>query len=213
MPVTPFDLVHVALVLSFLIVAGALKFPGGVQAAAVLAVIFLYRIKRVPLAEFWGSGRLSVLTSLGWAALALLAVYLPMSILGGISTQVMTRLGYPDDTQPAVELFLQAKDPRQLLQLILFAVVLAPLGEELFFRGLFQPAFKRLIGSWGALLLTSFLFALMHGHAPTFLPLWAFGLTLGALYEMTGSLASGIWLHALFNGATVILLLAVKASS
>ena len=84
------------------------------------------------------------------------------------------------------------------------AVVFAPLCEEVLFRGLLFPAFKKRIGTGLAMVVTAFLFALVHWHLPTFPALFVLGLALAYVYERTGTLAAPITFHAIFNGWTFV---------
>jgi len=98
-----------------------------------------------------------------------------------------------------------------LFGLIAFSViVIAPLFEELLFRGLFQGWLRRLLpttNSTGAIAGSALIFALTHlGHGPAPIPLFLFGLGLGYLYERTGRLWPCIFAHALFNATTTVLL-------
>lgn len=86
-------------------------------------------------------------------------------------------------------------------------VVAAPLGEELFYRGLVFGG----LSHWGflpAALVSSVLFALSHVDAATIVPFIAVGLTMSWLYWRSGSLWDAITFHVLFNLLTFILLLA-----
>lgn len=85
--------------------------------------------------------------------------------------------------------------------IVLSAVVLAPLCEELFYRGLLQSALRRYLHSpWLAVLMASAFFALMHQPAwQDVVPLFALAIAMGYNYERTGRLLSAILIHALFN--------------
>ena len=88
------------------------------------------------------------------------------------------------------------------LVVVVLVTVLAPLGEELFFRGFFFGALRNWRGPWIAALLTGALFGLIHaGSSPLgyLVPLAFFGIGLCLLYEWTGSLYPPIALHALNN--------------
>lgn len=86
------------------------------------------------------------------------------------------------------------------------AAVLAPLAEELFFRGLVQSMIRRATQSpWTAILVTSSLFALMHYQTLNAVPsLMVLAIVLGFLYEQSGRLASPMIVHALFNIANML---------
>ncbi|MBM3837908.1 MAG: HAD-IA family hydrolase [Verrucomicrobia bacterium] len=84
----------------------------------------------------------------------------------------------------------------------LAVIVAAPLGEETLFRGfLFQGLAHSRIGGWGAILLTSAVWAAIHlqydlyGMATIFVA----GLLLGYARLKTGSLYAAIFMHALMN--------------
>lgn len=86
------------------------------------------------------------------------------------------------------------------------AVAIAPIAEELFFRGIVQTQVAGFVRSrWIAVLLTGAVFGLMHmGQPQAVVPLAALGVILGYVYERTGSLAAPVLLHALFNGWTTL---------
>ncbi len=106
--------------------------------------------------------------------------------------------------QPVVDLFLKTNSPALLLVLLLFALSVAPVFEEFFFRGFAYPALKQRYGFWPALLLVSGIFAFSHLHAPSFLPLFVFAIGLGLAYELTGSLIAPITMHILFNATMIV---------
>jgi membrane protease YdiL (CAAX protease family) len=88
------------------------------------------------------------------------------------------------------------------LAVVVLVTVIAPLGEELFFRGFFFGALRNWRGWLVGATLTGALFGLIHvGSAPVgyLVPLAFFGFGLCLLYERTGSLYPSIALHALNN--------------
>lgn len=86
------------------------------------------------------------------------------------------------------------------------AIVLAPLAEELFFRGLVQTFLVRVVGNrWLAIALASVAFGIVHFQQPHAVPALAvLALLLGYAYERTGSLLPPILIHALFNLKTLV---------
>ncbi len=89
------------------------------------------------------------------------------------------------------------------------AVVLAPIAEELFFRGIVQSMLRKYIGKpWPAVIITSVIFGLLHYDTPQNVPaLILFGAVLGYLYERSGRLYPAIVTHALFNALPFVVLL------
>lgn len=95
--------------------------------------------------------------------------------------------------------------PAWKLLIVVSAVVLAPIAEELLFRGLIQSMLRRYLASpWLAVVLTSMLFAGMHMGQPKDAPaLAALGVALGYNYERTGRLYPPMLMHALFNAVNM----------
>lgn len=92
--------------------------------------------------------------------------------------------------------------------LIVAAIVLAPLTEELIFRGALLPALLRRHSTACALLLLNLLFALLHFNAAAFLPLFVAGICFSLGFLVTGSVVTPIIMHAVFNGEMLLLFIA-----
>lgn len=90
------------------------------------------------------------------------------------------------------------------LFLVASAVLIAPISEELLFRGiLFNVLLKKRSFIFAALL-SGIYFALVHLHMPTFLPLLALSVAFSAGYAATGSIITSIVMHTLFNLSSLI---------
>lgn len=110
--------------------------------------------------------------------------------------------------QPPQEVFLLLTDDSvpcgMRLSLIAAAVFIAPVVEELIFRGiLFQALLRHRRFAYAALLSGAY-FALVHLHAPSFLPLLALSVAFSAGYAATGSILTPIVMHTLFNGVSLL---------
>lgn len=93
-----------------------------------------------------------------------------------------------------------------LALVVVLITVVAPLGEELFFRGYFFGALRNWRGFWPAAVVTGLVFGAIHiGSSPIgfTVPLAFFGFALCLLYERTGSLYPSIALHALNNAVAL----------
>jgi membrane protease YdiL (CAAX protease family) len=91
--------------------------------------------------------------------------------------------------------------------LTVMVVVIAPVVEELFYRGLWLRSIERRLGSTWAIVLSALVFALVHFEPYDFPALFGFGLILGWLAVRSGRLGPGIWAHVAFNAFTVVVLL------
>jgi membrane protease YdiL (CAAX protease family) len=108
-----------------------------------------------------------------------------------------------DPLQESVRLLQTTRDPLVIAMMVLAAVIVAPVCEEIVFRGYLYPAAKKFAGTWVAGGCTALLFAAAHGNFAALLPLFLFGIVLVVLYEKTGSIWAPIAVHLCFNGATV----------
>jgi len=91
------------------------------------------------------------------------------------------------------------------VQVAIAAVIVAPLAEELFFRGvLLQSIASALHHAWLAILLSAVAFGLIHyGQPQDVLPLVTMGVILGYVRVRYGSLSACVLIHALFNARTI----------
>jgi membrane protease YdiL (CAAX protease family) len=99
--------------------------------------------------------------------------------------------------------------PWARVSILLFAVVVSPLAEEVFFRGYLFAKFKREGHIFFGMVTSALLFAALHVHNPYSMgAFFGFGLVLALLYHRTGSLLSSITAHAANNGLVFLWLLA-----
>lgn len=110
--------------------------------------------------------------------------------------------------QELVFLMVEAESPLTTALLILFAVVVAPLAEELVFRAGFFRFLRTRTPKWVAYLLPATIFGALHGNLAAFVPLTALAIAFAIAYERTGRIGVPILAHALFNLNTVVLLFA-----
>lgn len=95
--------------------------------------------------------------------------------------------------------------------LSIFGMTLAPLLEELFFRGFLFPVLARRLGMFAAIALTAASFGLL--HAPQLARAWGpvlvvflVGLVLTITRAVTKSVAAGVLIHIAYNGTISVLI-------
>lgn len=142
----------------------------------------------------------AALTGLLW----LLTTY-PLILTAQWFTQAL--FGESDGSQEIVRYFLDHPDPKHRIAVILMAVIVAPVAEEIIFRGYFYGVIRRFGGRIPALLTSSLLFAAIHVHLPSMLGLALLAVILCLLYERTGSLWATMTMHAAFNATTIAALI------
>jgi hypothetical protein len=135
-----------------------------------------------------------------------LAGGLALALASELVGVAMAALGYPIVEQPWIETITRFGGVAPLAIIVLVAVVLAPLGEELFYRGW---VFRYLedAGAPVAYGVSTALFAAVHLHPPALPAYLLYGLCLAALYRWSGSLWTPILAHATNNSVAMALLL------
>ena len=96
-----------------------------------------------------------------------------------------------------------APDSGLFLPMLLQSALLAPICEELFFRGYLMGAFAR-AGRGKAAAAAALLFAAAHGADAAFLPRFLFGCLLGAMAQRTGSILAPMLMHGCYNAAVLL---------
>jgi uncharacterized protein len=133
--------------------------------------------------------------------IAIVAVLLP---LGDLSSWITGR----DLVPPAVvEAYRTARSSGTLVLLAVALILAAPLMEELLFRGFLFPGYARSrVGPWGAILLTSAGWAVMHIQYETFyvVQIFMLGCVFGWLRWTSGSTLLTVILHAIVNTAALL---------
>jgi membrane protease YdiL (CAAX protease family) len=115
----------------------------------------------------------------------------------GIAMQMLQ----PEVPPQAIEEVLRAaKRPEEILFIVLAAVFLAPMVEELFYRGMIYPYLRNHFGILGGSLISGLIFGLAHWDLWRALPLAIGGVLLCWIYEKSGSLWASICAHGVWNG-------------
>jgi membrane protease YdiL (CAAX protease family) len=103
--------------------------------------------------------------------------------------------------------------PAEAWALSILSITLAPLMEELFFRGFLYPVLARSIGVPIAVFLTALGFAALHGAQLMFswgpvLVIFLVGLVLTMVRAKTNSVAAGVLIHMAYNGTITVAMFA-----
>lgn len=129
-------------------------------------------------------------------------VALPLMIaISALNQQIWQGQG---GNNPLLQTVLQESDAIALLLFFLTAAVAAPLFEEVLFRGFLLPSLTRYMPVWGAILLSSFIFASAHLSLSEVIPLTLLGAILAWVYTRSRNLLSSMLLHSLWNSATLV---------
>ncbi|NBS54179.1 CPBP family intramembrane metalloprotease [bacterium] len=195
----------------FFLASAAWMAPPLVPGAGLAAGLLLTTLSGTRPGQLWGLRHelqdffhsLRLLGTLLWPVLFLLL----------LSSGLYLALGLPLKPQPALLKFLEAKNLGEVVPFLAYACVIAPVWEEIFFRGTLFPWLASRMPVSQAQWLSAVAFGAIHLHGPTFIPLTVFGALLAGIYRSTGSLVPAMLVHSMFNANTCILLLLGKPAT
>ncbi|MGZ4936023.1 MAG: CPBP family intramembrane glutamic endopeptidase [Halobacteriota archaeon] len=148
------------------------------------------------------------------SALGLTTKKVPRALLFGVAGFVVAFIaaavvGYPveqlfgvDPTQQALS--QTATEPGLLPIVFVSGAIIAPIAEEIVFRGYLYKAFRDRFKPGYAILLSAALFSIIHLEWRAALSLFVIGIVLAYVYEKTGNLMAPITLHILNNAVAFL---------
>ena len=121
-----------------------------------------------------------------------------------ISVIVNSLIDNQNGSNPLLEIVLNNKNYLSLIILFATTTLLAPLFEEIIFRGILLPTLSRDFGIILGIIVSAFIFALAHLSLGEMPPLFVLGIGLGITRIASGSLLSSVIMHSLWNGLTFL---------
>lgn len=122
-----------------------------------------------------------------------------------VDTLIMQLTGCPEQ-QDVVQSMMDGHAAQRLV-LAAAAIIMAPIGEEVCFRGFVYNILRQRAGVWAATLATGVLFGAVHASLVQFLPLAFFGIVQCIIYERCKTLWVPMAVHAVFNSLSVLFIL------
>jgi len=169
---------------------------------AIYAVVFAVMrwLVRARGGRFWDAVRWNW-PQTSWGIFLFLGIGLYFVLIG--LSQVL-----PIPKHLPIDRFFQTAREAGIMSVI--AITLAPLMEELFFRGFLFPVLARRLGTVVAIVLTSALFGLLHGaqlgYSWAVLIIFLVGVVLTTVRAVTKSVASSFLVHVGYNATLSVLL-------
>ena len=122
------------------------------------------------------------------------------------SEWVKTMLQAEIDNETTLKSFLDFKSPLKFIVVFFMMAILPAVGEELTFRGVLMNLVHENSKNYiTAILVSAFVFALIHLQLHNFLALFFMGLVLGYVYFLTKNLWVAIIAHLFNNGIIVVM--------
>jgi membrane protease YdiL (CAAX protease family) len=196
------------------------------ELTAIAVIIFLARVHFARRLKGFGLNIKTIVKDFFAAFVNLLTVW-PLIMAAIILTMFFGELiwgrEYQVQQHQQLKLITEYSQLPPRILIIVVAVVIAPLLEEMLFRGFFQTMIRsyliphrsslvarvtghgsRATNCWLAILISSGLFTIIHANTGHWPALFVLGICLGYAYEKSGSLIRPIFIHSLFNAASII---------
>ncbi len=143
----------------------------------------------------------------GWLLLTIPAIYAfsIVFVFSGMQEWIIHLTQTPEE-QDIVVLIKESNIELQLY-LAASAIIIAPLGEEVLFRGFLYPCLKVRVGRIAAILLSSLSFGAVHMSLAQLPILTFFGILLCYAYERSHSIWLPIAIHFIFNTLNILLII------
>jgi membrane protease YdiL (CAAX protease family) len=156
------------------------------------------------------SRRPDFLAAIHWNWPSNIAAYVVAGFALSLALQVLAHF-LPIPKELPIDSFFRT--PAEAWALSILSVTLAPLMEELFFRGFLYPVLARRLGLPIAVVLTALGFALLHvaqlGRAwGPVLVIFLVGIVLTIVRAKTNSVAAGVLIHMAYNGTITVAMFA-----
>lgn len=150
------------------------------------------------------------LAAIHWNWPAKIAIYVGVGVILSVALQGLAHF-LPIPKELPIDSFFQT--PTEAWALGIMSITLAPLMEELFFRGFLYPVLARRMGLAVSVVITALSFALLHGAQLMFswgavLVIFIVGLVLTIVRARTNSVAAGMIIHMAYNATITIAMFA-----
>jgi membrane protease YdiL (CAAX protease family) len=150
------------------------------------------------------------LAAIHWNWPSNIAAYVVAGFARSLALQVLAHF-LPIPRELPIDSFFRT--PAEAWALSILSVTLAPLMEELFFRGFLYPVLARRLGLPVAVFVTALGFALLHGAQLMFswgpvLVIFLVGIVLTMVRSKTNSVAAGVLIHMAYNGTITVAMFA-----
>ncbi len=165
-----------------------------------IGVLYLSIKQFFPLSENWFKFEFKI-TSFLWGFGGYMTAIPLVIVVSLINQQIWQGQG---GSNPILSIALENNDMIVLGIFFITAAILAPIFEEILFRGFLLASLTKYLPNWGAIALSSLIFAIAHLSPSEILPLTTLGMVLAFVYTKTKNLLSPMLLHCLWNTGTLL---------
>lgn len=142
--------------------------------------------------------------NIGYIGICLFSIYLATAIMdiAGLDDLIVSKLGSPEN-QDLVNMMAEGNSTSLLVALGFSAVIIAPVTEEIAFRGFLYNILRQRCGIIAATIASSLFFSVIHTSLVQEPALFIFGCLQCYLFEKTNSIIIPIIFHMCFNALSV----------
>ena len=180
----------------------ALPSTHGLVSGLILVIVIVFilvgflKLRGLDLDALGGFSKFGIVRAVSTGAALLIFAWPLVSLAGAVTQRLFPNIS---GEQSIIELFNGSQTMQQRIIIIILAVTVAPIAEELMFRFFIYGVLRRYFGCFVGLVFNALLFGAVHGHLPSFAPLLVLGACFTLAYEWSGSILVSMSMHALFN--------------
>ncbi|HEY4000191.1 MAG TPA: CPBP family glutamic-type intramembrane protease [Candidatus Xenobia bacterium] len=130
----------------------------------------------------------------------------PCIVVAGLALQVVLK-HVPSSENGVFAFFQHPPTGLVLVGFFLLVCVVGPLFEEFMFRGVLYSSLRKAMRPSWAIVLSAFIFGIVHADLPGLLPIFVLACFMGLIYEKSGSLVPSIVMHMLQNTMTFVVMM------
>ncbi|MBE5950685.1 MAG: CPBP family intramembrane metalloprotease [Lachnospiraceae bacterium] len=180
---------------------------GFLDAYPAVQIVISQLILAVPVAVYMAKERMSYRETVQLNPVKLMDLLLVL-VFGVLLQPVLTLINAISmvfSTNSTNTFLFEFSQTMPLPVMLLLVAVLPCVCEESVYRGFFYQQYKK-AHPWKAVLLSGFLFGLMHGNLNQFCYATVMGIVFALLIEATGSILSTMLIHFAINGFSVVMM-------
>ncbi len=181
---------------------------GALEGVALLGAVYFLGLRRKNLA--WSAVGLKPASGTWWMIAGFLSL-LAIPLTGLIALGVQLLLDLPLENPQLEFIAPSGFSWTGLIGMFIMGGLVAPLAEEVFFRGLLYRWLRGRWGIWVGVIVSSLIFGLLHGEISIVVATAFLGAMMALVYEYSGSLWMPLMIHVANNGVKILLLYVMLA--
>ncbi len=173
------------------------------EAVALIGGVYFFGLRRKGFA--WEAVGIRP-TSINWYLIAILVTLIVIPLASLVTIAIYFAAGQSLENPQLDFLLPEGLSTIDAFVMLILAGFIAPLGEELLFRGVIYTTLRERWGIWISVLLSSLLFAFIHGNIAVGITGFLLGIVAAVVFEFSGSLWTAVLVHSINNSLKIGLL-------